>query len=342
VKPASQVRKTLAVLQAAARRLPCERYVVDRPVDEQGQYQLELTADFPFAIKRLRFDASQPRPPLTWHAYQELFLPLSGGCRVQMGEALIELGSGDVLVMDHLKLHAIVDFPRRELEVAVIRFMPEIIHRAGSVASEHLILLPFYCQVEGQPHVLRANHADAAEVQLTLARMLESYAGLNQSPYATSGARVYFQVLLYHLARHFHAAEELLDRFARQQAQVGRMRRVFAYINQHYAERISLPEMAARAGLSRAQFYRMFKRAAGMGLVDYVAQVRLTQAARMLQETDLSVAEIASTTGFADQSYFDRRFRRRYGRTPRLFRQAALPPALPTARQDPEPRSDHA
>jgi hypothetical protein len=47
----------------------------------------------------------------------------------------------------------------------------------------------------------------------------------------------------------------------------------------------------------------------------------LRHTARLLRETDRSIAEIATAVGFADQSYFDRRFRRRFGRTPRQFRE---------------------
>src|ERR1051325_4552534 len=146
--------KALAALRTAVDRLPAEPYAVDRPVDARGQYQLELAADFPFGVKRLRFAAGQP-PPLTWHTYLELFVLLSPQCRVQMGGTVLTLGRGDVLVMDHLKLHAVLDFPGREAEAVVIRFLPEIVRGLGSAASDHLLLLPFYRQIEEQPHVLR-------------------------------------------------------------------------------------------------------------------------------------------------------------------------------------------
>ena len=45
---------SLAALRAAVGELPAEQYVVDRPVDERGQYQRRLAAEFPFEINRLR------------------------------------------------------------------------------------------------------------------------------------------------------------------------------------------------------------------------------------------------------------------------------------------------
>ncbi|HWA87121.1 MAG TPA: AraC family transcriptional regulator [Opitutus sp.] len=308
-----------AALQAAAGRLPREDYAVDPPVDRCGQYRLELPADFPLTVKRLSFSARQA-PPLTWHTYLELFMPLSGPCRVRMGGGVVELGCGDVLVMDHQKLHAVLDFPGPQAEAVVIRFLPEIVRGAGSAAADHLMLLPFYCQVAEQPHVWRAGERGAAAVQAALAELFASFAGTAAGAYEQTGARAYFLVVLHLLARHFRAAERLNELYARMQTKHGRLREVFEFIEERHAERIMLPEVAARAGLSRPQFHAVFKRAAGMTLVDYVNQVRLTRAARLLQETAQPVVEIANAVGFADQSYFDRRFRRRYGRTPLQFR----------------------
>lgn len=315
--------KAFAALRRAAAQLPDERYVVDRPVDARGQYQFELAGEFPLALKRLSFVATDPPPPLTWHTYLELFVLLSRECRIQMGGVDVTLGQGDVLVMDHLKLHAVVGFPDRA-EALVVRFRPDLVRSAGTAAADHLLLLPFLCPVDEKPHVLRAAAADAPPVHEALARMIAYGAQPAATPYWQTGARGHFLVVLHHLARHFQAAETLQAVFAREKTKTSRLRAVFEYVARHYASRISLPQMAAVARLSRPQFHAVFKRATGMTLVDYLTQVRLTQAARMLQETDRTIAEIASAVGFADQSYFDRRFRRHFGRTPRLFRQDTI------------------
>ena len=65
---------------------------------------------------------------------------------------------------------------------------------------------------------------------------------------------------------------------------------------------------------------KTFKQVAGMTLIDYLNHVRLANAARLLRETGKTIAEIAETAGFSDQSYFDKRFRRAFGKTPKEFR----------------------
>ena len=313
---------SLTALRRAAARLPRERYAVDRPVDARGQYQLELAGEFPFVVKRLGFSAKDPAPPLTWHTYLELFVVLARECRLRIGGVVVTLNAGDVLVMDHMKLHAVRELPAGEAEAIVIRFLPEIVRGFATGSADHLVLLPFYCQDEGRPHVLRGREPAAAAVHGALAQVFDAYAELERTPYWQTGTRAYFLTVLHHLAQRFEAAERLREQFARQQTKTNRLRKLFGHIERNYAARISLQDAAVMAGLSRPQFHAVFKKATGTTLVDYLTQVRLTHAVRLLRETDCSIAEIATQVGFADQSYFDRRFRQRFNRTPREFREA--------------------
>lgn len=308
---------SLAQFLAIARRLPLARKTSHR-LDTRGEYQHAFSPEFPFEMTRIQYPANRPAQ-LLWHTYFEIFILLSGECRRQMGSGLISLERGDILVMDHLKLHRVSDFPGDHAEALVIRFLPDVVRSPGMV-SDHTLLLPFHCHPPDQPNLLRAREPAAALCRGALTGLLESYLLPESSDYRQTGARGYFLVMLHHLARHFEAAEKLRDMFARQHAVTGRLRRVFEHIGHHYAEPLTLPAMAAMASLSRQRFSRVFKNAAGMTLIEYLAHVRVTQAARLLRETDRSIAEIASSLGFADQSHFDRRFRRHYGRTPRQFR----------------------
>ena len=83
---------------------------------------------------------------------------------------------------------------------------------------------------------------------------------------------------------------------------------------------MSLEEAAGRAGMSRTLFKNCFKEVTGTTFTRYRIHLRLTKAAQLLKESELSVGEVAQSVGFSDQSYFDRRFRERFGCTPRDYR----------------------
>jgi len=302
---------------AAARRLPAAAKSVHR-IDTRGEYHHAFAPEFPFEATRILYPANRPAQ-LLWHSYFEIFVLLSGQCRRQMGEDLIDLRRGDLLVMDHMKLHRVADFPGENAEALVLRFLPDFVRSPG-MTSDLTLLLPFHCHPEGQPHRLRAKDPCAAACFDALRGIVEHCALPVSDAYRQTGVRAHFLLLLHELARRFGAVERLRELHARQQVRNGRLRRVFEHIGEHFSEPISLPRMAALAGLSRQRFNQVFKSAAGMTLLEYHAHVRLTQAARRLRESDSSIAEIASSLGFSDQSHFDRRFRRHFGRTPREFR----------------------
>ncbi len=101
-----------------------------------------------------------------------------------------------------------------------------------------------------------------------------------------------------------------------------RIDRVCAYINDRYHGRLSQPEVADVAGMTPQAFSRFFRKTVGKTFVDYLAELRVSQACRLLIETDHSVVEISLRSGFNNLSNFNRRFRKLRGQSPRRFRSA--------------------
>jgi transcriptional regulator of acetoin/glycerol metabolism/AraC-like DNA-binding protein len=98
------------------------------------------------------------------------------------------------------------------------------------------------------------------------------------------------------------------------------MRRVCEYIDQHFAERIQIAELAGIANLSIYHFARQFRVSAGVTPHIYITRKRIEVARTMLMQTELSVTEVALAAGFSDQSHFTRLFRHFIGTTPARFR----------------------
>ncbi|ART69420.1 AraC family transcriptional regulator [Mycobacterium dioxanotrophicus] len=94
-----------------------------------------------------------------------------------------------------------------------------------------------------------------------------------------------------------------------------------------YADPITVDDLAAAAGLSRAHFSRMFTRTFGESPRAYLQSRRLERAAALLRNTDRSVADICVMVGLQSVGSFTSSFARVYGKPPAAYR-ASLPPAL--------------
>ncbi|MGM9767116.1 MAG: helix-turn-helix domain-containing protein [Candidatus Cryptobacteroides sp.] len=100
-----------------------------------------------------------------------------------------------------------------------------------------------------------------------------------------------------------------------------RVQKVKQYINDHYAEPLRLNDLAALAGMSPVAFSRFFRVRTNRTLSDYIADIRLGFAARMLVDTTRNISEICYECGFNNLSNFNRMFKAKRGSTPREFRE---------------------
>ncbi|GAS80346.1 helix-turn-helix domain-containing protein [Paenibacillus amylolyticus] len=95
---------------------------------------------------------------------------------------------------------------------------------------------------------------------------------------------------------------------------------VVSYISSHYRQNLELKELAALAGCSVRQLQRRFKQEKQLGPMEYVIQLRMENASRMLHHTDASIGEIADKMGYRDMYYFSRAFKKYYGVPPLRYR----------------------
>lgn len=99
-----------------------------------------------------------------------------------------------------------------------------------------------------------------------------------------------------------------------------RVRKVKEYIEEHYFEEVRLETIAKLAGMSTVSFSRFFKLRTGKTLSDYLTNIRLGHAARLLVDTTHSIAEIAYQCGFNNLSNFNRLFLKYKKITPTEFK----------------------
>ncbi len=103
-----------------------------------------------------------------------------------------------------------------------------------------------------------------------------------------------------------------------------RLKRVVDYVDAHFAEAISLNDMAAAAGLSRMHFAAQFRLATGSKPHDFILMHRIEAAKGLLLNTSNDLVDVGLTVGFQAQAHFSTVFKRFVGETPGRWRRARL------------------
>ena len=132
-----------------------------------------------------------------------------------------------------------------------------------------------------------------------------------------------FMTILYELSRCEGARTLATSSFAKVEVESDsrRVLKVKNFIAKNYMDEIRLNTLADIAGMSPSAFSRFFKLHTGRNLSEYIIEMRLGYASRMLVDTAKSVAEISFQSGFNNLSNFNRIFKKKKGCSPSEFRE---------------------
>lgn len=98
------------------------------------------------------------------------------------------------------------------------------------------------------------------------------------------------------------------------------MKKAMLFISNNFSDNITLEDVANHVHLNPAYFSSLFKQSAGSSFKEYLNMVRIEESKRLLANTDYSIIDIAIATGFEDQSYFSKVFKKYTGLTPKQYR----------------------
>jgi AraC-like DNA-binding protein len=98
------------------------------------------------------------------------------------------------------------------------------------------------------------------------------------------------------------------------------IKNIIGYIRKNLSLSLNIPDIAREFGFSQSTLTRRFRREIGMSIGEYIDKLIMFEAERALVSTSASVLEISESFGFCDQFYFSRRFREKYGVSPREYR----------------------
>jgi len=109
---------------------------------------------------------------------------------------------------------------------------------------------------------------------------------------------------------------------ARQSSEFGLFERILRIVSERYREPLSIPQLAGELHVSRTHIMRQFRKIAGMTLLEYITQHRVTCAQRLMITSDMKIIDIAHESGFGSQGQFYSCFKRLTGEAPARYRRS--------------------
>lgn len=172
----------------------------------------------------------------------------------------------------------------------------------------------------------RSTDADRSEPRYRVIRFYASqlFRILQQGgPYAQLAAKATLELLTIHLCtqfepKNFNTLPEDLERRAI-------ARRLLEYVEEHYASKLTLEDLADYAQYNRTYVSTLFKQIVGINFHEYLTRVRFQHALNDLAITNDNLTDIALRNGFADLKTFNARFRATLQRTPAEYRASLSP-----------------
>lgn len=233
------------------------------------------------------------------HSYTELFYVVGGDGQFRIDGDLFPVHENQLVIVNPNILHTEVSYGDHPLEYIVVGVEgPEL-----SMQGEH----------DGRFCVFDVPHADSI-LSYMRSILLEMQ---NRSLGYEAVCQAYTEILIIHLLRNanFSVGESPSDSPINSQCVSVRH-----HIESHYKEHLTLDQLADAAKMNKYYLAHAFKREYGVSPINYLLACRIREGKRLLEETTLSLSQIAGILGFSSPSYFSQAFRRSEGASPMEYR----------------------
>jgi len=240
--------------------------------------------------------------PVHWHDELEIIYVQKGRLFISIQEERLEGKAGELFFVNPKELH-FMESDDMTVEYYTLIFPPEFI----SFQSDDVI--------EKKKYILPARIYDA-EVEQRINLLVRQLIEINDKK--EYGFELRTRILLLEVMEQILLNKSFLK--ASNGNNVAFQREMISYIQEHYAENISLQMLSEEFHLSKKYVSEYFVNHFSIGFMQYVGHLRMTKAKRMLLDTDLSVTEVAMACGYNSVNLFIRKFKELYQVTPLQYR----------------------
>ncbi len=287
---------------------------------DQQQKELKSHGSYGFPVlisyeKLSYFDTGEF--PWHWHPEIELTLVMEGRIAYQVNDSLYYMKAGEGMFCNTNVLHSGHGLETPDCSYLSITFHPRLLYGYSSSVMQnkymnHILKSPALASIHLVPEV---------DWQRQVLERMERIRLLDKERPVSEELQIQI-VLLEIWQRIFEHVEARELDYTENGRDTERIREIMEYIQKHYAEKITLEDLAAQIHLCKSESCRLFKRYMNESMFDYLLSYRVERSLELLRQSGLDVTQIAGQVGFANPGYYSRIFKRKMGCTPLEYRKS--------------------
>lgn len=243
-----------------------------------------------------------------WHQRSELAYMLQGQCTITVGKEPHLCKPGDLIVVHSGEIHSFLT--HGECDIYVCTFDPQLLYRF----LPEIKFIQSYISAEALQKAGIAEEITAlfGEIEQEQAKQDTCYDMIAQADII----RMY-SLLVRHFERETLPDNKSLAKFSEFQA-------ALQYITENYTENITLKSIADQLNYNPSYVSKLFVTYTGVNFKNYLDSFRVRHAIKLVKNTDMTVADIASNCGYNNIRTFNYAFKRISGTSPREMRKANI------------------
>lgn len=254
--------------------------------------------------------------PIHWHKELEIFMLDEGKVKISTGKETFVLSQGEGYFSNAETLHGIYPLVETPCRFHSIVFDSNLISGAEGSIFDIKYTRPFLKESASIYPLLYGNK----EMQYIVKKFEKIFSlCVEETEFYELFIRNLLSQIIVALMKTTVSTYDI-----KWSVQVNRIKGMVAWIEQNYRKNITVEQIAASQGISVRECQRSFQQIMNISPLQYTINHRITVAANLLQNTDLSITQIASSCGFDSSSYFSKQFKTILGMTPKQYRRKEI------------------
>ncbi len=283
---------------------------------EQKEIKRHGSYEFPVLISYERlsyFDTGEF--PWHWHPEIELTFVMEGEIAYQVNDSLYHLKEGEGLFCNTNVLHSGHGECSGDCSYLSVTFHPRLLYGYSSSVMQ----VKYMDHILKSPSLASIHFIPEKSWQRRVLELMEAIRLLNREHPMSEELQI--QIALLRIWQEIFEHVEVNETGPAENGRdTERIRRIMEYIQKHYAEKITLEELAEQIHLCRSESCRLFRRYMKESMFDYLLDYRVERSLELLRSPDLDVTQIADRVGFGSPGYYSKIFKRKMGCTPLEYR----------------------